>query len=64
MRPSFLANFLQIHNGAIREWVTRMDRALATATLVRKSPIWLGSDLLRETHRGTRGSGCFNPTGD
>ena len=26
MRPSYLANFLKIQNGAIREWVSRMDR--------------------------------------
>jgi radical SAM superfamily enzyme YgiQ (UPF0313 family) len=26
MRPSYLANFLKIHNTAIREWVSRMDR--------------------------------------
>jgi anaerobic magnesium-protoporphyrin IX monomethyl ester cyclase len=26
MRPSYLANFLKIQNGAIREWVDRMDR--------------------------------------
>jgi len=26
MRPSYLANFLQIQNTAIRDWVTRMDR--------------------------------------
>ena len=26
MRPSYLANFLKIQNGAIREWVGRMDR--------------------------------------
>jgi anaerobic magnesium-protoporphyrin IX monomethyl ester cyclase len=26
MRPSYLANFLEIQNGAIREWVTRLDR--------------------------------------
>jgi radical SAM superfamily enzyme YgiQ (UPF0313 family) len=26
MRPSYLANFLEIQNGAIRDWVTRMDR--------------------------------------
>jgi radical SAM superfamily enzyme YgiQ (UPF0313 family) len=26
MRPSYLANFLEIQNGAIREWVSRMDR--------------------------------------
>jgi anaerobic magnesium-protoporphyrin IX monomethyl ester cyclase len=26
MRPSYLANFLKIQNGAIREWVNRMDR--------------------------------------
>jgi anaerobic magnesium-protoporphyrin IX monomethyl ester cyclase len=26
MRPSYLANFLKIHDGAIREWVNRMDR--------------------------------------
>src|SRR5438132_4206094 len=25
MRPSFLANFLKIQNGAVRDWVTRMD---------------------------------------
>jgi len=25
MRPSYLANFLKIQNGAIREWVNRMD---------------------------------------
>jgi len=29
MGPLFLANFLQIHNGAIREWVTRMDRRVS-----------------------------------
>ena len=26
MRPSYLANFLKIQNGAVREWVSRMDR--------------------------------------
>jgi anaerobic magnesium-protoporphyrin IX monomethyl ester cyclase len=26
VRPSYLANFLKIQNGAIREWVSRMDR--------------------------------------
>jgi radical SAM superfamily enzyme YgiQ (UPF0313 family) len=26
MRPSYLANFLKIHNTAIREWVSRLDR--------------------------------------
>src|SRR5205823_7195256 len=26
MRPSYLANFLKIQNGAVREWVTRMDQ--------------------------------------
>jgi radical SAM superfamily enzyme YgiQ (UPF0313 family) len=26
MRPSYLANFLQIQNTAVREWVSRMDR--------------------------------------
>jgi radical SAM superfamily enzyme YgiQ (UPF0313 family) len=26
MRPSYLANFLEIQNGAVREWVSRMDR--------------------------------------
>ena len=26
MRPSYLANFLEIQNGAVREWVGRMDR--------------------------------------
>jgi radical SAM superfamily enzyme YgiQ (UPF0313 family) len=26
MRPSYLANFLKIHNTAIREWVSRMDQ--------------------------------------
>jgi len=26
MRPSYLANFLKIQNGAIREWVKRMDK--------------------------------------
>src|SRR3954470_457771 len=26
MRPSYLANFLKIHNTAIRTWVSRMDR--------------------------------------
>jgi anaerobic magnesium-protoporphyrin IX monomethyl ester cyclase len=26
MRPSYLANFLKIQNGAIREWVSRLDR--------------------------------------
>jgi radical SAM superfamily enzyme YgiQ (UPF0313 family) len=25
MRPSYLANFLKIHNKAVREWVSRMD---------------------------------------
>jgi hypothetical protein len=29
MRPSYLANFLKIQNGAIREWVTRMDRRVS-----------------------------------
>jgi radical SAM superfamily enzyme YgiQ (UPF0313 family) len=26
MRPSYLANFLKIQNGEVREWVSRMDR--------------------------------------
>jgi radical SAM superfamily enzyme YgiQ (UPF0313 family) len=26
MRPSYLANFLEIQNGAVREWVHRLDR--------------------------------------
>jgi radical SAM superfamily enzyme YgiQ (UPF0313 family) len=26
MRPSYLANFLEIQNGAVREWVSRLDR--------------------------------------
>ena len=26
MRPSYLANFLQIHNAVVREWVARMDQ--------------------------------------
>ena len=26
MRPSYLANFLEIQNGAVRDWVSRMDR--------------------------------------
>jgi len=26
MRPSYLANFLKIQNGAVRDWVSRMDR--------------------------------------
>jgi anaerobic magnesium-protoporphyrin IX monomethyl ester cyclase len=26
MRPSYLANFLKIQNGSVREWVRRMDR--------------------------------------
>jgi radical SAM superfamily enzyme YgiQ (UPF0313 family) len=26
MRPSYLANFLKIQNGAVRDWVTRMDQ--------------------------------------
>jgi anaerobic magnesium-protoporphyrin IX monomethyl ester cyclase len=26
MRPSYLANFLEIQNGAVREWVNRLDR--------------------------------------
>jgi radical SAM superfamily enzyme YgiQ (UPF0313 family) len=26
IRPSYLANFLEIQNGAVREWVNRMDR--------------------------------------
>ncbi len=29
MRPSYLANFLKIQNGAIREWVGRMDRRVS-----------------------------------
>jgi radical SAM superfamily enzyme YgiQ (UPF0313 family) len=29
MRPSYLANFLKIQNGAIREWVNRMDRRVS-----------------------------------
>ena len=29
MRPSYLANFLKIQNGAIREWVSRMDRRVS-----------------------------------
>jgi len=26
MRPSYLANFLEIQNTAVRDWVSRMDR--------------------------------------
>jgi len=29
MRPSYLANFLKIQNGAVREWVSRMDRRVS-----------------------------------
>jgi anaerobic magnesium-protoporphyrin IX monomethyl ester cyclase len=29
MRPSYLANFLKIQNGAIMEWVNRMDRRVS-----------------------------------
>ena len=29
MRPSYLANFLKIQNGAIREWVSKMDRRVS-----------------------------------
>ena len=29
MRPSYLANFLQIQNTAVREWVTRMDQRVS-----------------------------------
>jgi anaerobic magnesium-protoporphyrin IX monomethyl ester cyclase len=29
MRPSYLANFLKIQNGATREWVNRMDRRVS-----------------------------------
>jgi anaerobic magnesium-protoporphyrin IX monomethyl ester cyclase len=29
VRPSYLANFLKIQNGAIREWVNRMDRRVS-----------------------------------
>src|SRR5436309_5976167 len=28
MRPSYLANFLKIQNGSVRDWVSRMDRCV------------------------------------